>query len=79
MPSVSYADVFSLSLDRPKQEAIRPGDRVRTGQNLGPEFDVIAVHDGNAWLRNIDSGTHHVVLLSRCRKENAEMSLLAAE
>ena len=40
----SYSDVFSINHDREYDEDIQPGDLVRTGPNLFPHFEVVAVH-----------------------------------
>lgn len=68
----SYSDVFSISLDRGYDEDIRVGDLVRTGPNLFPHFDVIAVHGDKAWVRNVQTGVDHLAFVSRCRKINGE-------
>lgn len=68
----SYSDVFSISHDREYDEEIRVGDLVRTGPNLFPHFEVIAVHGEKAWVRNIQNGTDHLALVSRCRKVNGQ-------
>lgn len=68
----SYSDVFSISHEREYEEDIRVGDFVRTGSNLYPHFEVIAVHGGKAWVRNLDNGAHHLAMVSRCRKINGQ-------
>ena len=40
----SYSDVFSISHERGYDEHIAVGDLVRTGPNLYPHYEVIAVH-----------------------------------
>jgi len=66
----SYSDVFSIDHDRGYAEEIQPGDLVRTGSNLFPHFEVVAVHGDKAWVRNVQNGTDHLAILSRCRKIN---------
>ncbi len=66
----SYSDVFAISHDREYEEEIRPGDLVRSGPNLYPHFEVVAVHGDKAWVRNVDNGADHLTLLSRCRRIN---------
>jgi hypothetical protein len=68
----SYSDVFSISHERGYEEDIRVGDLVRTGPNLHPHFEVVAVHGDKAWVRNVLSGTDHLAMLSRCRKINGQ-------
>ncbi len=75
MSPVSYSDVFSLQLEREYEEEIRPGDLVRTSQNLYPHFNVIAVSGDKAWLRNIETGLDGLTALSRCRKVNGQPAL----
>ena len=75
MSPVSYSDVFSLQLEREYEEEIRPGDLVRTSQNLYPHFNVIAVSGDKAWLRNIETGLDGLTTLSRCRKVNGQPAL----
>lgn len=73
----SYSDVFSINHDREYEEEISVGDLVRTGPNLFPHFEVVAVHGDKAWVRNIVNGADHLALISRCRKINGQQ--IAAE
>jgi hypothetical protein len=75
----SYSDVFSIDHDRGYEEEIQAGDIVRTGPNLFPHFEVVAVHGDKAWVRNVQSGADHLALLSRCRKINGQTLAEAAE
>jgi len=75
----SYSDVFAINHDREYDEHITAGDLVRTGQNLFPHFEVLAVHGDKAWVRNVETGTDHLALLSRCRKINGQPLVQAAE
>jgi hypothetical protein len=75
----SYSDVFSISHDRDYDEEIRPGDLVRTGANLFPHFEVVAVHGDKAWVRNVQNGSDHLALLARCRKINGPVLADVAE
>jgi hypothetical protein len=68
----SYSDVFSISHERDYEEDIHVGDLVRTGPNLYPHFEVVAVHGDKAWVRNVLNGADHLALLSRCRKINGQ-------
>ena len=68
----SYSDVFSISHEREYEEDILVGDLVRTGPNLHPHFEVVAVHGDKAWVRNVLNGTDHLAMLSRCRKINGQ-------
>ena len=70
----SYSDVFAISHDREYDEVIQAGDLVRTGPNLHPHFEVVAVHGDKAWVRNLQNGSDHLALLSRCRKINGQPS-----
>ncbi|THD58365.1 hypothetical protein [Phenylobacterium sp.] len=75
----SYSDVFAIDHDRGYDEEIVPGDMVRTGPNLYPHFEVLAVHGDKAWVRNVANGADHLALLSRCRKIEAVALSQAAE
>jgi len=75
----SYSDVFSISHEREYEEHIQAGDLVRTGPNLFPHFEVVAVHGDKAWVRNVVNGADHLALLSRCRKINGQSLAQAAE
>ena len=75
----SYSDVFSICHDREVEEEIHPGDRVRTGPNAYPQFEVIAVSGDKAWVRNVVSGADSVTALSRCRAIPRPELALAAE
>jgi len=68
----SYSDVFSISHERGYDEVIGVGDLVRTGANLYPHFEVIAVHGDKAWVRNVQNGVDHLAMVSRCRKINGQ-------
>jgi hypothetical protein len=74
----SYSDVFSIEHDRGYEEEIAVGDLVRTGPNLFPHFEVLAVHGEKAWVRNVGNGTDHLALISRCRKINGQPPLAHA-
>jgi len=75
----SYSDVFSICHDREYDEEIHAGDLVRSGTNLFPHFEVIAVHGDKAWVRNVQNGADHLAPLSRCRKIQSEALAIAAE
>ena len=75
----SYSDVFSISHEREFEEHIAPGDIVRSGPNLFPHFEVIAVHGDKAWVRNVQNGADHLAPLSRCRRIFPEALAIAAE
>jgi hypothetical protein len=75
----SYSDVFAIEHERGYEEEILIGDLVRTGPNLFPHFEVLAVHDEKVWVRNVSNGSDHLALLSRCRKINGQAFAHAAE
>ena len=75
----SYTDVFSIDLDCGQDEDISAGDLVRSGPNLFPHFEVIAVSGDKAWVRDVQTGADHLAPLSRCRKLQPERFALAAE
>lgn len=79
MTASSYSDVFSISHDRDYDEEILAGDLVRSGPNFFPHFSVVAVHGDKAWVRDVQNGTDHLALLSRCRKINGQSFAEAAE
>ena len=74
----SYSDVFAIDHDRGYEEEIHAGDLVRTGANLFPHFEVVAVHGDKAWVRNVQDGADHLALLSRCRRINGQPLAAAA-
>lgn len=74
----SYSDVFAIDHDRGYDEDISVGDLVRTGTNLFPHFEVVAIHGDKAWVRNVQNGADHLALLSRCRKINGQPGLAEA-
>ena len=75
----SYSDVFAISHERGYDEHIAPGDIVRSGPNLYPHFEVIAVHGDKAWVRNVQTGADHLAPLARCRRIEPQPLALAAE
>lgn len=72
MGPISYSDVYDISFERGYEEEIVVGDLVRTGLNLFPHFEVLAVNGGKAWLRNTVNGADGLAMLSRCRKVNGQ-------
>jgi hypothetical protein len=48
--------------------AVTIGDLIRTGENCHPQYQVIAVKNDRAWIRDVQSGVDHVVPIARCRK-----------
>ena len=48
--------------------SVMVGDLIRTSANLYPHYEVIAVADGRAWIRDVQRGTDHIVPIDRCRK-----------
>ena len=65
---VSYSDLFAIKHERDYDEEIKAGDFVRTGPNLYPHYEVIAVHGDKAWVRNVQNGLDGVTNVNRCRK-----------
>lgn len=65
---MSYSDVFKIKLERDFEEHIAAGDLVRTGPNLYPHYQVVAVDGAMAWVRNVQNGLDHITPLNRCRK-----------
>ena len=65
---VSYSDLFAIKHERDYDEEIKAGDLVRTGPNLFPHYEVIAVHGDKAWVRNVQNGLDGVTNVNRCRK-----------
>ena len=51
-----------------ESECIAAGDVVRTGENFHPHYRVIALTADQAWIRDTQRGTDHVVPLDRCRR-----------
>lgn len=75
----SYSDVFSINHDSDCEDDLQVGDLVRSGPNLYPHFEVIAVSGDKAWVRDVQTGADHLALLSRCRKLQPAAVALAAE
>jgi len=67
---VSYSDLFQIQHERDYEEEIRAGDLVRTGPNLFPHYEVIAVHGDKVWVRNVQTHLDGLTSLNRCRKIN---------
>ncbi len=68
MVQVSYSDIFAINHERDYEEEIQVGDLVRTGPNLYPHYEVLAVNGDKAWVRNVQNGLDGVTALNRCRK-----------
>ena len=48
-------------------QSIATGDRVRTGDNFHPHYQVIALSGDRAWIRDVQYGTDHFIPIDRCR------------
>ena len=68
LSATSYSDVFDIQHERGYDEVIQVGDTVRTGQNLYPHYQVIAVNGDTVWVRNMQTGADGLTALSRCRR-----------
>lgn len=77
MSPTSYSDIYAINHDREVEEDIQAGDLVRTGPNLYPHFEVIAVSGEKVWVRNVQTGVDGFTPLSRCRKINGAPTLEA--
>jgi hypothetical protein len=66
----SYSDVFDISHERGYEEDFQVGDLVRTGPNLFPHYEILALHGDKAWVRNVQDGADFLAQLARCRKIN---------
>jgi hypothetical protein len=75
MSPTSYSDIYSITHDREVDEEIHAGDLVRTGPNLFPHFEVIAIHGDKCWVRNVQSGVDGLTPITRCRKINGAPAL----
>lgn len=74
----SYSDVFGITHDHPEGEGVLVGDRVCTGPNDFPRYEVIALSGDKAWVRNLQNGADHLALAARCRKiQTAELRMAA--
>lgn len=51
---------------------IHVGDLVRTGSNRFPHFAVIALYEGMAWVRDVQTGAYGLTSLDLCRKVQGE-------
>jgi hypothetical protein len=70
----SYSDVFSISHEREFDEHIEAGDLVRTGPNMFPHYQVIAVNGDKVWVRDVQYGSDGIANLNQCRKINGPMA-----
>lgn len=44
------------------------GDVIRTGENCHPHYQIIAMSDDRAWIRDTQHGTDHIVPIDRCTR-----------
>jgi len=44
------------------------GDLVRTSNNFHPQFQIVALTDDRAWIRDTQHGTDHIVSIDQCRR-----------
>ena len=71
----SYSEFHLVGHDADHEEDIQPGDLIRTGPNLYPHFQVIAVNGEKVWVRNVQTGVDGFTPISRCRKINGAPAL----
>ena len=64
----NYSDAFEIVHDQEQGAVISTGDLVRTGPELLPHFQVLAVRGDKAWVRDVANGSAHLALVARCRK-----------
>ncbi len=79
MTQISYSDLCGITHHRGYDEDILVGDLVRTGPNLFPHFEVIAVSGDKAWVRNVQTGADGLAELTRCRKINGPVTAPTVE
>ena len=48
--------------------SVAAGNLVRTGGNFHPHYQVIALSEDRAWVRDLQHGTDHVIPIDRARK-----------
>ena len=78
MVRCSYSDVFSIVHEREVDEHIEAGDLVRTGPNMFPHYEVIAIHGDKVWVRDVQYGSDALTSLQLCRKINGPISVVEA-
>lgn len=78
MTVISYSDVFALEFEHHADARLAAGDIVRTGGNLFPHYEVIAVHQDKVWLRDLQTAVDHLVPLGRCHRIEAPNLAIAA-
>ncbi len=71
----SYSDVFSIVHERECDEHIEAGDLVRTGPNMFPHYQVIAVCGDKVWVRDVQYGSDGVINMNLCRKINGPVEV----
>jgi hypothetical protein len=54
---------------------LRQGDLCHHGDNTYPVYQVIFVHDGRAWVRDVSSGVEGIVDVDRCRPLSPEHAM----
>lgn len=51
---MSYASLYDIDFSAKQDFDMRPGDHVTTGINSHPVYQVIAVFEEKAWVKDID-------------------------
>lgn len=59
---------LTLRHDEEDEAPIGAGDWVRTGLNIHPDYQVIAVSGDKAWIRDPDQGHEIIANLCRCHR-----------
>lgn len=51
-----------------REHELRVGDIVRTGDNLYPRYEVVAISGERAWVRDGQYGSDHVIPIGALRR-----------
>jgi hypothetical protein len=46
--------------------SIAAGDQIRTGEEFHPHYQLIALSEDKAWIRDLQHGTDHIIPIDRC-------------
>jgi hypothetical protein len=70
MLQVSYTDLMEISVQHQGDQDVQVGDLIRTGPNLYPHYNVIAIHGDKAWVRDVQTGMDGLTNLANCKRIN---------
>jgi hypothetical protein len=56
------------------EPSVGSGELILAGETLHPHYQLIALGEDKAWVRDLQLGTDHIIPIDRCRKTGSRGS-----